>query len=168
MSTPPLATTPRRTRLSGAPPTPPLRATRRTWLSAALSTAVLGLSALALAACAPEGPRALVVADGTGPLHTDAVKDRVQFFQQKTARQVRVLVVPAEQAILLAGRGEADVAVVPMDASLDSFLAREDGKVAGLFTHGSDKMKVLEVDARQHPKVDAKGAKDLASALTLP
>jgi len=136
-------------------------------LRALLSAALLGAFSMTTG-CAPDTPRALVLADGTGPIHTEGVAERVKIFQQKTSRQVRILIVPAEQAILLAGRGEADVAVVPMEASLESFLAREDGKVAGLFAHGSARLKVLEVDAKQHPKVDPKGAHDLASAMTAP
>jgi hypothetical protein len=135
-----------------------------------LVTSIVGSCALILGlfGCAPDAPRALVLADGTGVVHSLGVNDRVTFFQQKTGRQVRVLTVPAEQAVLLAGRGEADVAVVPMDTALDKFLAREDGTIAGLFTHKGDKMKVLEVNAKQHPKVEPKGAHDLASAMTAP
>lgn len=149
-------------------PSPGVDRLRRALSGALLSATLLGASSLAASGCAPDTPRALVLADGTGPVHTEGVADRVKIFQQKTRRQVRILVVPPEQAILLAGRGEADVAVVPMDASLDSFLAREDGKVLGLFAHNGDRLKVLEVDARQHPKVDPKGAHDLASAMTAP
>ncbi len=35
----------------------------------------------------------------------------------------------AAQAVLLASRGEADVAVVPLEVSLDTFLASEHGRV---------------------------------------
>ncbi len=138
----------------------------RTWLSlgAAGSCAMIFL----VSGCAPDAPRALVLADGTGVVHSVGVNDRVMFFQQKTGRQVRVLTVPAEQAVLLASRGEADVAVIPMDTSLKDFLAREDGTVAGVFTHKGDRMKVLEVNAQQHPKVEPKGAHDLASAMAAP
>ncbi len=120
-------------------------------MRALLSAALLGAFSIT-AGCAPDTPRALVLADGTGPILTEGVAERVKIFQQKTNRQVRILIVPAEQAILLASRGEADVAVVPMETSLESFLAREDGKVAGLFAHGGVRMKVLEVDAKQHPR----------------
>lgn len=143
--------------------------TRTPFFGAALPRALLsGVLLFATGGCGPDAPRALVLADGTGVVHSVGVNDRALFFQQKTGRQVRVLTVPAEQAVLLAGRGEADVAVVPMDTPLDKFLAREDGTIAGVFTHGGDRMKVLEVNAKQHPKVDPKGAHDLASAMIAP
>lgn len=125
------------------------------------------LSAL-LCACAPDKPRALVLADGSGVVHGLAVGERVKIFEQHTGRQVRVLTVPPDQAVLLAGRGEADVAVVPTETSLESFVARDDGSLAGLFNHNGDRLKVLEVNAKQHPKVDPKGAHDLASAMIAP
>ena len=65
-------------------------------------------------------------------------------------------------------RGEADVALVPADTSLDSFMAREDGSVVGLFNDHGERLKVIEVNAKQHPKVDPKGAHDLASAMITP
>lgn len=131
-------------------------------LTAALSTSVFAT------ACQPEKPRALVLADGSGVPHSVGVNDRVTFFQQKTGRQVRVMIVEPEQAVLLAGRGEADVAIVPMDTPLEKFLEREDGKIAGVFTHQNERLKVLEVNVAQHPKIDAKGAHDLASAMSMP
>lgn len=127
-----------------------------------------GATSLFVTACQPEGPRALVLADGSGVPHAVGVSNRVALFQQKTGRQVRIMVVPPEQAVLLAGRGEADVAVIPMDTPIDKFLEREDGKIAGVFHHQNDRLKVLEVNVAQHPKIDAKGAHDLASAMTLP
>ncbi|MFO0587650.1 MAG: hypothetical protein U0441_08925 [Polyangiaceae bacterium] len=127
-----------------------------------------GAATLLMTACQPEGTRALVLADGSGVPHSVGVNERVTFFQQKTGRQVRIMVVPPEQAVLLAGRGEADVAVIPMDTPIDKFLEREDGKVAGVFNHQNDRLKVLEVNVAQHPKIDAKGAHDLASAMSMP
>jgi ABC-type tungstate transport system permease subunit len=121
-----------------------------------------------LLGCTPEKPRSLVVADGSGTIHSAAVDARVKAFQQRTGRPVRILPVPAAQAVLLANRGEADVAVVPMNTSLDTFLAAEHGRVAGLLVSGGERLRILEVDAKQHPKVDAKGAKDLATALITP
>ncbi len=123
--------------------------------------AVMGLGL----ACSSEGPRALVVADGSGILHAKAVEARIRTYEQRAGRQVRIMVVTADQALKLASRGEADVAVVPMDISLDSFLAPEHGKVAGLFNSGGERLRILEVNEKQHPKVDAEGAKTLASAL---
>lgn len=138
------------------------RRSQKLTLGAALSLALFAT------ACQPEKPRALILADGSGVPHSVGVNDRVNFFQDKTGRQVRVLVVPPEQAVLLAGRGEADVAIVPTDTPINKFLEREDGKVAGVFTHKNDRLKVLEVNAAQHPKIDAKGAHDLASAMSMP
>lgn len=125
------------------------------------------LIAIAVPACGPDSPRALVVADGSGTVHSVGVNARVKLFEQRTGRQTRVLQVEPTQAVLLASRGEADVAVVPLDTQLDTFLASDHGTVAGLLSHNGERLKVLEVNAKQHPKVDPKGAKDLASALTL-
>lgn len=122
----------------------------------------------AAAGCTPDKPRALVLADGSGTVHAPGIDQRVKVFEQRTGRQVKVLLVTPEQAITLASRGEADVAVVPMDVSLDAFLAAEHGRVAGLLNHGGERLRVLEVDAKQHPKVEAQGAKDLSSALAMP
>lgn len=126
------------------------------------------LAALSLSGCGSDKPRSLVVADGSGTVHAMAVDARVKAYEKRTGRQVRVLPVPPAQAITLASRGEADVAVVPMESSLDTFLASEHGRVAGLLVSNGERLRVLEVDARQHPKVDAKGAKDLAAALITP
>lgn len=141
---------------------------RRTFLAAlTLGVSCMGGGAFSLG-CGSEKPRSLVVADGTGTVHAIAVDARVKAFQQRTGRPVRILPVAAAQAVLLASRGEADVAVVPMDVSLDTFLASEHGRVAGLLVSGGERLRILEVDAKQHPKVDAKGAKDLATALITP
>jgi hypothetical protein len=134
----------------------------------ALLAVCAGLLAAAGSGCEPDKPRALVLADGSGVVHGPAVNARVKTFQERTGRQVRVMTVPADQAVLLAGRGEADVALVPPETPLETFLASEHGKVAGLFNHNGERLKVLEVDAKQHPKVDAKGARDLASAMVTP
>lgn len=137
--------------------------TRRTLFS------IIPLSVFFLStACAPDKPRALVVADGSGTVHQVAVDARVKNYQGRTGRQVRILPVEPAQAILLASRGEADVAVVPMDVSIDTFLAAEHGRVAGQLQNGGDRLRILEVSAKQHPKVDEKGAKSLAAALITP
>jgi ABC-type tungstate transport system permease subunit len=126
-------------------------------------------AALALAACSGgSGPRALVLADGSGPSHAMGVSARVKLFQDKTGRQVKILPVAPDQALALASRGEADVALLPRDLSLDKFLASEHGSVVGLFTHQGEGVRVVEVNAKQHPKVDAQGAHDLASAMAAP
>lgn len=125
-------------------------------------------AACAAPACGPSEPRALVVADGSGAVHAVAVDRRVELFRTKTGRQVKIMQVPADQAVLLASRGEADVAVVPMDIAIDSFIAPEHGTVKGLLENNGERLRVLLVNAKQHPKVDAKGAEDLASALALP
>lgn len=125
-------------------------------------------AACAAPACGPSEPRSLVVADGSGTVHAIAVDRRVEVFRGQTGRQVKIMQVPPSQAVLLASRGEADVAVVPMDTAIDSFLAPEHGTVKGFLDSDGERLRVLLVNAKQHPKVDAKGAEDLASALTLP
>jgi ABC-type tungstate transport system permease subunit len=137
---------------------------RRTFLT----TLSLAVSCAAALGCGPEKPRALIVADGSGTVHSVAVDKRVKAFQERTGRPVRVMTVEAAQAVTLASRGEADVAVIPLDTSLDTFLASEHGRVVGVLASGGERLRILEVDARQHPKVDAKGAKDLATALITP
>lgn len=138
---------------------------RRTLLEAL--TALTVASLLAATGCGPDKPRALVIADGSGLIHAPGIAARAKIFEAHTGRQIRILAVPADQAVLLASRGEADVAVVPIDTTLDTFLASEHGTVAGFLSDKGDRLRVLEVNAKQHPKVDAKGAKDLASALTI-
>ncbi|MEZ4299602.1 MAG: hypothetical protein R3B70_31930 [Polyangiaceae bacterium] len=138
---------------------------RRTLLTALL--AATSLAAL-LPACGPDKPRALILADGSGTIHAKAVDVRAKNYEKRTSRPVKILVVPAAEAIALASRGEADVAVVPMEASIDTFIASEHGKVTGLLDDHGDHLRVLEVDAKQHPKVDEKGAKSLAAALITP
>ena len=133
-----------------------------------LTTITLAVSSTLVLACGPDKPRALVVADGSGTVHAKAVDGRAKTYEQRTGRPVRILQVPPAQAVLLASRGEADVAVVPLDTPLDTFLASEHGHVHGVLVSGGERLRILEVDAKQHPKVDAKGAKDLATALITP
>ncbi|MBK8253358.1 MAG: hypothetical protein IPK82_11920 [Polyangiaceae bacterium] len=137
---------------------------RRTFL---ISSAA-ALSVWSLLGCGSDKPRSLILADGTGTVHNRAVDARAKVFEKKTGRSVRILLVDGPQAVLLASRGEADVAIVPFDMSIDSFIAGEHGRVAGQLANGGERLKVLEVDAKFHPKVDAKGAKDLAAALITP
>jgi ABC-type tungstate transport system permease subunit len=133
-----------------------------------LATLALSVPCALALGCGPDKPRALVVADGSGVAHNVDVDTRVKGFQQRTGRQVRVLIVEPAQAVTLASRGEADVAVVPMETSLDTFLASEHGRVHGQLVSHGERLRILEVDAKQHPKVDAKGARDLATALITP
>src|SRR5262249_17400673 len=107
--------------------------------------------------CGPDKPRALVLADGSGIVHGPPVRGRVKPFAQPAGRQVRVLVVAPDQAVLLAGRGEADVAIVPTETPLDTFIASEHGSLAGLLNDNGEHLKVIEVNAKQHPKVEPKG-----------
>jgi len=126
-------------------------------------TAFAVLLSLAAASCEDRGPRALVVVDGSGAAHAASVTARATQFEHLRARTVRVLPVgsPAD-AIQLARRGEADVALVPENAPLDDFVTASHGTDAGVVSLDGSPVRVLEVNAAQHPKVDSAGAKSLA------
>jgi ABC-type tungstate transport system permease subunit len=133
----------------------------------ASSTLVCALGAVLLAgACRDERPRALILADGGGPAVGGWVDDRVDAFERARGREVRVLRVGgAEDALNLATRGDADVALVPEAAPIDRFVSGQHGREAG---RGQGGARILVVDARMHPKVDTAGAEDLAKALLEP
>ncbi|MEJ7734421.1 MAG: hypothetical protein WKG00_35140 [Polyangiaceae bacterium] len=137
--------------LSGSPPA----ARRRLFLAA------LALAALGAAACDDGRPRALILADGAGPGLAPWVDERASTFE-RSGRSVRVLRVGADDAINLASRGDADVALVPGEVPIDRFLSAQHGREAG---RRNDGLRVLVVDARTHPKVDKEGADSLAQHL---
>jgi hypothetical protein len=119
--------------------------------------AALGLSVLP--GCEGEGPRALILADASGPGHAALIDARAAAFKEQRGRAVRVLrVASGEAAVELAARGEADVAVVPQATSIDRFLAAEQGSQAGELDAGGARFRVLTVNPKQLPKVDAQGA----------
>jgi hypothetical protein len=65
-------------------------------------------------------------------------------------------------AIELAARGEADVALLPLSAPkapLERFFASDHGRDVGLVKIGAsgDQLRIIAVNAKQHPKVDAQG-----------
>jgi ABC-type tungstate transport system permease subunit len=123
--------------------------------------ALAGLAALATSACDDGRPRALVLADGAGPGLAPWVDERANAFE-RAGRSVRVLRVGADDAINLASRGDADVALVPSEVTIDRFLSAQHGREAG---RRNDGLRVLVVDARTHPKVDREGADKLAQHL---
>jgi len=134
----------------------------------ASGTVVLAISCLVALAtgCRDAKPRPLILADGGGPAVAGWVDDRVDAFERERSRDVRVLRVGgAEDALNLATRGDADVALVPEQAPIDRFVGGQHGREAG---RGPGGARVLVVDARMHPKVDASGAEELAQSLLEP
>jgi hypothetical protein len=143
--------------------------------------AALGLS-LAGVACEPGGPRALILADASGSPHEGWVRARAAEFERQNRRAVRVLRVESgEAAVELSARGEADVALLPpsMRAGSDAvtrFVAADHGRVVSEVAVGSDRLTVLAVNPKQHPKVDAQsealavffGANSLSGAAPSP
>jgi hypothetical protein len=73
-------------------------------------------------------------------------------------------VASGEAAVELASRGEADAALVPEAVPVEKFLAAEHGTEAGVIAVGGERLRVLAVSPKQHPKVDKEGA-DLARSL---
>lgn len=130
--------------------------------------AVIALGA-AGPACAERGPRPLVLADGSAAAHQDEVTARLAAFQAERGRQVRVIRAerPAE-AMLLASRGDVDVALVEASHPIGDFVAADHGREAGTLVIAGAPLRVLEVNAVAHPKVDAEGARSLAAALVSP
>jgi ABC-type nitrate/sulfonate/bicarbonate transport system substrate-binding protein len=137
---------------------------KRRSLIALSALAALALS-LAGAACEPGGPRALILADASGPPHEAWVRARAAEFEKQNHRAVRVLRVESgEAAVELAARGEADVALLPPSTPAGSetvsrFVAADHGRVVAEVAVGSgkDRLTVLSVNPKQHPKVDAQG-----------
>ena len=142
------------------PPAPLASSPRRIFLRACLVLAT-ALSALGAAACDDGRPRALILADGAGPGLAPWVDERATAFE-RSGRSVRVLRVGADDALNLASRGDADVALVPAEVSIDRFVSAQHGREVG---RRADGMRVLVVDARTHPKVDREGADKLAQHL---
>jgi hypothetical protein len=124
-----------------------------------------GIGALGIAALLPGcegggGPRALILADGSGSqagsIDIDA---RAAAYKEQHGRSVRVLrVASGEAAVELAARGEADVAIVPETTPIDRFLAADQGSQAGEILAGGARFRILTVNPKQLPKVDPQGA----------
>ena len=140
-----------------------LRGGRLLGLAAALALGVTG------PACAERGPRPLVLADGSAAAHQTEVTARIAAFQAARGRQVRVIRAerPAE-AMVLASRGDVDVALVEASHPIGDFVAADHGREAGTLVIAGAHLRVLEVNAVAHPKVDAEGARSLAAALVSP
>lgn len=138
----------------------PRRAPLRFCLGAIGTLGALGALG-ALSACDDGRPRALIIADGAGPGLAPWVDERATAFE-RTGRSVRVLRVGADDALNLASRGDADVALLPGEASIERFVSAQHGREAG---RRADGMRILVVDARTHPKVDKEGADKLAQHL---
>lgn len=139
------------------------RARRRPFLTAVL----LAAAALVTASCGKDtsGPRALILADASGPERAAIIDARLATFERQKGRAVRVLRVSSgEAAVELGARGEADVVLVPEAVPVDRFIAAEHGRDAGTLTLEGARLRVLAINVKQHPKVDAQGA-DLAAFL---
>lgn len=133
---------------------------RRAFVIAAL----FGLAAPALGCEAP-GPRALILADGVGVAKRPELAARLAAFE-KAGRSVRVIPGSGPDAVQLAARGDADVAVIEASVPIDEFLSSKHGKEAGVIeSDGAPPCRVLEVSAATHPKVDGAGGAALAAAL---
>lgn len=122
----------------------------------------LGIAAgvvVTLTGCDGQGPRALILADASGPDHAAFIDGRAAAFKEQHGRAVRVLrIATGEAAVELAARGEADVAIVPVASPVDRFLSAEQGAQAGELDAGGARFRVLTVNPKQLPKVDPQGA----------
>lgn len=121
----------------------------------------IGLSALSCQGS--DSPRALIVVSAKGGADgaegADAeLYSKLEAFSKQHGRMARKLSVEdSGDAIELAARGEADVALVKETASIEAFLAAEHGRDMGFCTLGAHRFRVLSVSTKQHPKVDAQG-----------
>lgn len=141
---------------------------RREIVSGLGALALAASLAASLAACEGGGPRALILADASGADLAPVIDARAAAFRDKHGRAVRVLrVASGEAAVELAARGEADAAIVPEATPIDRFQAAEHGAQAGVIDAGGARLRVLTVNPKQHPKVDAQGAV-LAAFLAAP
>lgn len=120
----------------------------------------IAVIALALPGCeGGGGPRALILADASGSELAASIDGRAAAFKEQHGRSVRVLrVASGEAAVELAARGEADVAIVPEATPIDRFLSAEQGAQAGELAVGGARFRILTVNPKQLPKVDAQGA----------
>lgn len=148
----------------------PTSFSRRTSLVLSAAALALGLASPLLVGACDAGSsgrpkeRALILVDASDasrPAQAAFVADRKAAFEKERGRAVRVLHVESSaDAIELASRGEADVALLqenaPKDA-LDRFFASDHGRVIGDVAIGDHRLKIISVNAKQHPKVDAQG-----------
>lgn len=124
----------------------------------------IALVSLFAFACRPGEPRALVLVEASS--HAAAIAEDARRFEEREHRTVRILhVSTADEALRLAERGEADVAIVPSNALLEDMKQRKDGVVAGERHEGDEALDVIEVNADMHRMVDARGAHALATFL---
>src|SRR5262249_19210561 len=73
-----------------------------------------------------------------------------------------------DEALRLAARGEADVALLPESTVLGDFTQRNDGVIVATIQVGGEPLRVVEINAAAHPTVDASGAHLLAQSLAGP
>src|ERR1700722_10104920 len=78
--------------------------------------------------CHGAGPRPIVLVDGSGPVETPEIDRLVQRFEAQQGRRVRVLRVSGADALLLATRGEAEVALVPEEVALGELETANHGR----------------------------------------
>lgn len=139
------------------------RFTRRSIWGSALLVALWA----ALCSCQEsEGPRALIVVaayDGqtgkTGQTSAqEELSSKLAAFSKQHGRNARALSVEASpDALELASRGEADVALLAESTPIDAFVAAEHGRDMGFCALGGKRLRVLSVNTKQHPKADAQG-----------
>ena len=136
------------------------RAKRQTFAALALAGALAVIGA-ATSGCKQEGPRALVLVDAAA--HAEGVAAIAKRYESERHRAVRVIhVAKPEEALRIAMRGDADVALVPHATPHDDLDKRNDGAVRATIDAGGESLDVIEVNAVAHPTVDAAGARDLA------
>lgn len=120
------------------------------------------LLAGALASCqGNEGPRALILvtaSDAAGPSDTE-ISSKLDAFSAQHGRKVRRLPVDtSREAVELSARGEADVALIAESTDIQAFVAADHGRDVGVCAlSGGRRLRVLSVNAKQHPKADALG-----------
>jgi hypothetical protein len=126
------------------------------------------LLCMSAAGCGQASSRGLVLVDGSGSEAHPLVAARAAAFSS-SVREVRVVrASDGKTALALAARGEAEVAVVPASEPLDAFFAANHGREAGRVELAGVPLRIIEIDARTHPKIDAAGAKALAAFLARP
>lgn len=133
------------------------RFTRRSICGSALLVALWA----ALCSCqGSDGPRALIVvaAHDRQTSAQEELSSKLAAFSKQHGRNARALPVEASpDALELASRGEADVALIEESTPIDAFVAAEHGRDMGFCALGGKRLRVLSVNTKQHPKADAQG-----------